>query len=54
MTTVEAAKGIVRGPRIWPLSVKAYHALGDSGLLPEKTVVLLMTAGPNTPAPPNS
>ncbi len=27
-------------PRVWPLSVNAYHALGDLGLMPEKTELL--------------
>lgn len=27
-------------PRVWPLSVNAYHALGDLGLIPEKTELL--------------
>ena len=26
--------------QIWPLSVKAYHALGEMGLIPEKTELL--------------
>ena len=26
--------------QLWPLSVEAYHALGDSGLIPEKTELL--------------
>jgi Uma2 family endonuclease len=40
MTTVEATKAVVLGPRIWPLSVEAYHALGEMGLIPEKTELL--------------
>ena len=40
MTTVEAPKAVVPGPRIWPLSVEAYHALGEMGLIPEKTELL--------------
>src|SRR5436853_7916407 len=42
MTEVEARQtvGAGRRPRIWPLSVKAYHALGEMGLIPEKTELL--------------
>jgi Uma2 family endonuclease len=40
MTTVEAPKAVVPGPRVWPLSVEAYHALGEMGLIPEKTELL--------------
>jgi len=38
MTGIEAPKPVLRGPAVWPLGVKAYHALGDLGLIPEKTV----------------
>ena len=40
MTTTESPKPTVREPRIWPLSVPAYHALGEMGLIPEKTELL--------------
>jgi len=40
MTAVQAAKAVGPGPRIWPLSVEAYHALGEMGLIPEKTELL--------------
>lgn len=40
MPAIEAPKPSVLGPRIWPLGVKAYHALGELGLLPEKTELL--------------
>ena len=30
----------VQGARIWPLSVPAYHALGELGLVPERTELL--------------
>ncbi len=29
-----------RVEQLWPLSVEAYHALGDAGLIPEKTELL--------------
>jgi Uma2 family endonuclease len=40
MMVVETPKATVDGPRIWPLSIKAYHALGEMGLIPEKTELL--------------
>src|SRR5437762_1565662 len=40
MTQVEASKTGIRGPQVLPLSVKAYHALGELGLIPEKTELL--------------
>ncbi len=41
MKATEAVKPVVRGPQVWPLGVKAYHALGDLGLIPEKTELLI-------------
>ena len=40
MTEVDAPgeNGVV--PQVWPVSVKAYHALGELGLIPEKTELL--------------
>lgn len=40
MTAVETPRAATGGPRIWPLSVNAYRALGDLGLIPEKTELL--------------
>jgi Uma2 family endonuclease len=40
MTATDAPKPIATGPQVWPLSVQAYHALGDLGLIPEKTELL--------------
>jgi len=40
MTATETAKASLPGPRVWPLSVQAYHALGEMGLIPEKTELL--------------
>ena len=40
MTGTEAPKPVAGGPQIWPLSVSAYHALGELGLIPEKTELL--------------
>lgn len=40
MKATEVLKPVVRGPQVWPLGVKAYHALGELGLIPEKTELL--------------
>ncbi|HAB17564.1 MAG TPA: Uma2 family endonuclease [Verrucomicrobiota bacterium] len=41
MKTVLAPPAVgYRGPTRWPLSVEAYHALGQMGLIPEKTELL--------------
>jgi len=40
MTAAEAAKLSPPGPQVWPLSVQAYHALGETGLIPENTELL--------------
>jgi Uma2 family endonuclease len=40
MTSIEAPQSANRGPQIWPLGVKAYHALGELGFIPEKTELL--------------
>jgi Uma2 family endonuclease len=52
MTVVEAPKAVVRDPQLCPLSVKAYHALGELGLIPEKTELLygqICVKAPKTP-----
>jgi len=40
MTAVEAQEAKLRLPKQWPISVEAYHALGEMGLIPEKTELL--------------
>src|SRR2546429_4001146 len=40
MTTAETPNAAVPKPKVWPLSVQAYHALGEMGLIPEKTELL--------------
>jgi Uma2 family endonuclease len=40
---VETAPTIVRGGKVWPLSIKAYRALGEAGLIPENTELLYGT-----------
>ena len=40
MTVLAAAKSADTVPSVWPLSVNAYHALSDLGLIPEKTELL--------------
>jgi len=38
--TVEAPRAPLLGANLWPLSVAAYRALGESGLVPENTELL--------------
>jgi Uma2 family endonuclease len=52
MTVIEAPKPVVRDPQVWPLGVKAYHALGDLGLIPEKTELLYGQIFRKTPKSP--
>lgn len=40
MNAVEPVESPVRGAQIWPLSVAAYHALGEAGLIPKNTELL--------------
>src|SRR5207237_8802809 len=40
MTEVEESKAEVRDPQVLPLSVEAYHALGEMGLIPRQTELL--------------
>lgn len=40
MMGIETPKTAGSTPQVWPLSVNAYHALGDLGLIPEKTELL--------------
>src|SRR2546425_12200619 len=40
MTAMEARPTVEPGPRVWPVSIRAYHALGELGLIPEKTELL--------------
>jgi hypothetical protein len=51
MTTV-AAPQAVASPQIWPLSVQAYHVLGEMGLIPEKTELLYGQVYHNMPKSP--
>lgn len=41
-----------RGPARWPLSVEAYHGLGELGLIPEKTELLSGQVYPKMPKSP--
>ena len=52
MTVIEAPEPAVRGPQVWPLGVKAYHALGELGLIPEKTELLYGQIFHKKPKPP--
>jgi Uma2 family endonuclease len=40
MKAAEALHAPVRGAEVWPLSVEAYHALGEARLIPERTELL--------------
>lgn len=40
MTATETMTRRAPGPRLWPLSVEAYHALGEAGLIPKNTELL--------------
>jgi hypothetical protein len=40
MKTAGPVQFPVRGAEIWPLSVEAYHALGEARLIPEQTELL--------------
>jgi Uma2 family endonuclease len=40
MTVIEKPKPAACEPQVFPLSVKAYHALGEMGFIPEKTELL--------------
>ena len=40
MIAAEALQAPVRGAEVWPLSVEAYHALGEARLIPERTELL--------------
>jgi Uma2 family endonuclease len=40
MAVTEIPQTGLAEPRVWPLPIKAYHALGDLGLLPESTELL--------------
>jgi Uma2 family endonuclease len=40
MNAIESPPSPVRGASVWPLSVAAYHTLGEAGLIPERTELL--------------
>lgn len=40
MNVLESPPLPVRGASVWPLSVAAYHTLGEAGLIPERTELL--------------
>src|SRR5260221_6469860 len=52
MTTVQETNAMVSRPKVWPLSVKAYHALSEMGLIPEKTELLYGQVYHKTPKSP--
>lgn len=52
MTVVEDKPFPVPGGNVWPLTVPAYHALGEMGLIPEKTELLYGTVYRKMPKSP--
>jgi Uma2 family endonuclease len=40
MKAAETLQAPARGAEVWPLSVEAYHALGEARLIPERTELL--------------
>ena len=52
MMVVETPKAPYDRPRIWPLSIQAYHALGELGLIPEKTELFYGQVYHKTPKSP--
>jgi Uma2 family endonuclease len=40
MKTVESPRAPLRNAPMWPMSVAAYHALGEAGLIPKNTELL--------------
>jgi Uma2 family endonuclease len=40
MKAAEALQVPVHGGEVWPLSLEAYHVLGEAGLIPERTELL--------------
>ena len=40
MKALQPVESPVPGAHIWPLSVAAYHALGQAGLIPKRTELL--------------
>jgi Uma2 family endonuclease len=40
MKTADFIQVPVRGAEMWPLSLEAYHTLGEAGLIPERTELL--------------
>ena len=40
MKAAEDLQASVRGGEVWPLSVEAYHTLGEAGVIPERTELL--------------
>ena len=40
MKALQPVEVLVRGAHVWPLSLAAYHALGEAGLIPKRTELL--------------
>jgi len=52
MTEVEVPNSVVPRQRVWPLAVKAYHAPGEMGVIPEKTEGLYVQVYHKAPKSP--
>lgn len=40
MPVSETSKSTARGGELWPVSIHAYHTLGELGLIPKETELL--------------
>ncbi|MGO8675356.1 MAG: hypothetical protein ACLQVX_05750 [Limisphaerales bacterium] len=52
MKTVEAPPTPPHGAQLWPLSMAAYHALGEAGLVPKNAELLYGFVCQKTPKSP--
>src|SRR5438105_1609776 len=53
MKAIKPAEMQVRGAEMWPLSVEAYHVLGEAGLIPKRTELLYGFVYHKMPKPPS-
>ena len=52
MKAAEALRKPVRGAEVWPISLEAYHFLGEAGLIPTRTELLYGCVYHKKPKPP--
>lgn len=50
--TTPSVGSFYRGPTRWPISIEAYHGLGEMGLIPERTELLFGQVYPKIPKSP--